>query len=72
MLLAPSCLKPASRAPRALLAPQPSHIDHPDRIFVGGLPYHLTEEQCRELLGSFGAIKAFDLVKDRDTGLGKG
>jgi splicing factor U2AF subunit len=44
----------------------------PERIFVGGLPYYLTEEQCKELLGSFGAIKSFDLVKDRDTGTSKG
>jgi splicing factor U2AF subunit len=28
--------------------------------------------QCRELLGSFGAIKAFELIKDKDTGQGKG
>lgn len=46
--------------------------DAAERIFVGGLPYYLTEEQCRELLGSFGAIKSFDLVKDRETGRGKG
>ncbi|GLI62399.1 hypothetical protein VaNZ11_005016, partial [Volvox africanus] len=46
--------------------------DQADRIFVGGLPYYLTEEQCRELLGSFGPIKSFDLVKDRETGNSKG
>ncbi|CAL5222289.1 g4628 [Coccomyxa viridis] len=47
-------------------------IDAAERIFVGGLPYYLTDDQCRELLGSFGAIKSFDLVKDRDTGNSKG
>lgn len=46
--------------------------DGPDRIFVGGLPYYLTEEQIRELLSAFGPLKAFDLVKDRDTGNSKG
>lgn len=46
--------------------------DGPDRIFVGGLPYYLTEEQIKELLSSFGALKAFDLVKDRETGNSKG
>jgi RNA recognition motif. (a.k.a. RRM, RBD, or RNP domain) len=47
-------------------------MDAADRVFVGGLPYYLNEEQCRELLSSFGALKAFDLVKDRDTGQSKG
>lgn len=46
--------------------------DANERIFVGGLPYYLTDEQCKELLGSFGAIKSFDLVKDRETGTSKG
>ena len=43
-----------------------------DRVFVGGLPYYLTEEQCRELLSSFGAIRTFDLIRDRATGDSKG
>ncbi|KAK9824357.1 hypothetical protein WJX72_009674 [[Myrmecia] bisecta] len=47
-------------------------LDAAERVFVGGLPYYLSEEQCRELLGSFGAIKSFDLVKDRETGNSKG
>lgn len=46
--------------------------DAAERIFVGGLPYFLTDDQCRELLGSFGGIKSFDLVKDRETGNSKG
>lgn len=44
----------------------------PDRIFVGGIPYYFSEEQMRELLESFGPLKGFDLVKDRDTGNSKG
>eukprot|EP00271_Cylindrocystis_brebissonii_P002440 TRINITY_DN13060_c0_g1_i2.p1 TRINITY_DN13060_c0_g1~~TRINITY_DN13060_c0_g1_i2.p1 ORF type:complete len:494 (+),score=97.47 TRINITY_DN13060_c0_g1_i2:23-1483(+) len=46
--------------------------DGPDRIFVGGLPYYLTEEQIKELLASFGPLRAFDLVKDRETQNSKG
>ena len=49
-----------------------SGADAAERIFIGGLPYYLTEEQCRELLASFGAIKSFDLVKDKETGQSKG
>ncbi|KAL0686727.1 hypothetical protein Bca4012_086404 [Brassica carinata] len=47
-------------------------LEGPDRIFVGGLPYYCTELQARELLESFGALKGFDLVKDRETGNFKG
>lgn len=54
------------------LTGQPGGMDAADRVFVGGLPYYLNEEQCRELLMSFGALKAFDLVKDRETGQSKG
>ena len=54
---------------QAAVPPPPSGSD---RIFVGGLPYFLTDQQCRELLGSFGAIKQFDLVIDRATGRSKG
>ena len=38
-------------------------IDGPNKIFIGGLPYHLTESQVLELLGAFGTVKAFHLVK---------
>nr|GEW75461.1 splicing factor U2af large subunit B-like isoform X1 [Tanacetum cinerariifolium] len=46
-------------------------LEGPDRIFVGGLPYYFTEAQVRELLESFGALRGFDLVKDRETGNSK-
>ncbi len=41
----------------------PSVPDGPNKIFIGGLPYHLTESQVLELLSAFGAVKAFHLVK---------
>ncbi|PON99832.1 U2 snRNP auxilliary factor, large subunit, splicing factor [Trema orientale] len=47
-------------------------LEGPDRIFVGGLPYNFTEEQIKELLESFGPLRGFDLVKDRETGNSKG
>lgn len=46
--------------------------DGPDKIFVGGLPYYLTETQIKELLESFGPLRGFDLVKDWETGNSKG
>ncbi|KAL9188295.1 hypothetical protein ACHAXT_006673 [Thalassiosira profunda] len=41
----------------------PTVPDGPNKIFIGGLPYHLTEAQVLELLGAFGTVRAFHLVK---------
>ncbi|ORX95423.1 hypothetical protein K493DRAFT_219234 [Basidiobolus meristosporus CBS 931.73] len=46
--------------------------DSPNKIFIGGLPAYLNEEQVMELLKSFGELRAFNLVKDTATGLSKG
>jgi len=46
--------------------------DSPYKVFIGGLPNYLNESQVMELLTSFGALKAFHLVKDGATGLSKG
>ena len=46
--------------------------EEPDRIFVGGLPYLFTEVQIKELLESFGPLRRFEVVKDRETGNSKG
>ncbi|KAH6795444.1 hypothetical protein C2S51_036430 [Perilla frutescens var. frutescens] len=46
--------------------------DGADRIFLGGVPYYFSEAQIKELLESFGPLRGFDLVKDRDTGNSKG
>ena len=45
--------------------------DSVNKIFVGGLPTYLNDEQVMELLKSFGDLKAFNLVKDSSTGLSK-
>ena len=54
------------------LAPGAGNADGPDRIFVGGMPYFLTEEQIRELLSAFGPLRALDVIRDKDTGNFKG
>ena len=46
--------------------------DSPHKIFIGGLPNYLSDDQVKELLMSFGPLKAFNLVKDAATGLSKG
>lgn len=47
-------------------------VDSPHKLFIGGLPNYLTSEQVKELLSSFGQLKAFNLVVDSNTGLSKG
>jgi splicing factor U2AF subunit len=39
----------------------------PGKVFVGGLPYHLTEDEIKELLSAFGPLRSFHLVKDTGT-----
>eukprot|EP00743_Colponemidia_sp_Colp-15_P001123 GILK01001235.1.p1 GENE.GILK01001235.1~~GILK01001235.1.p1 ORF type:complete len:505 (-),score=112.88 GILK01001235.1:169-1653(-) len=46
--------------------------DGPNKMFVGGLPHDLTEDQVKELLQSFGQLKSFHLVKERDKDTSKG
>ena len=46
--------------------------DSPNKVFLGGLPNYLNEDQVKELLTSFGQLRAFNLVKDSATGLSKG
>jgi len=38
--------------------------DGPNKIFIGGLHYHLVEAQVLELLQAFGRIQSFHLVKN--------
>jgi len=56
--------------PVGLNAPMVADSQH--KIFVGGLPSYLNEDQVKELLISFGPLRAFNLVKDANNGTSKG
>ncbi len=44
----------------------------PGKIFVGGLPYNLADEQIMELLAAFGSIKQFHQVREPGSLTSKG
>jgi len=46
--------------------------DGPHKIYIGGLPQALTDDQVKELLSTYGALKAFFLFTDSATGLSRG
>ncbi|GAA5926495.1 uncharacterized protein JCM15063_000291 [Sporobolomyces koalae] len=46
--------------------------DTVNKIFIGGLPSYLNDEQVMELLSSFGELRAFNLVKEGGSGASKG
>ncbi|SJL03550.1 uncharacterized protein ARMOST_06906 [Armillaria ostoyae] len=46
--------------------------DSINKVFVGGLPASLNEEQVQELLKTFGELKAFNLVRENGNGASKG
>uniref|UniRef100_A0ACD5XYZ5 Uncharacterized protein n=1 Tax=Avena sativa TaxID=4498 RepID=A0ACD5XYZ5_AVESA len=71
-MLGPSQPSPNLNLAAVGLTPGSGGLEGPDRIFVGGLPYYFTEEQVRELLETFGLLRGFDIVKDKETGNSKG
>lgn len=46
--------------------------DSPNKIYIGGLPTYLTDDQIKEILVSFGQLKAFNLIRDPSTLASKG
>lgn len=51
---------------------QHSSHDHKRSIFVGNLPYDITELPLRQHFGDCGMVEAVRLVRDKDSGMGKG
>ncbi|CAI9109371.1 OLC1v1009182C1 [Oldenlandia corymbosa var. corymbosa] len=47
-------------------------LEGPDRLFLGGLPYNVSEAQIIELLESLGTLRGFGLVRDGETWYSKG
>jgi RNA recognition motif-containing protein len=41
-------------------------------IYVGNLPYTVTENELREAFVAFGEVSSVNLITDRDTGQSKG
>lgn len=46
--------------------------DGPHKIYIGGLPQALTDDQVKELLSTYGDLKAFFLFTESATGLSRG
>ncbi|KAF8892089.1 hypothetical protein BD779DRAFT_1610269 [Infundibulicybe gibba] len=61
-------VSPGVHVPGAVSTNVPDSIN---KIFVGGLPTYLNEEQVMELLKSFGELRAFNLVRENGSGPSK-
>lgn len=44
----------------------------PKKIFVGNLPFDLSDEQVRALFGKFGTVETVNLIADRESGRPRG
>jgi RNA recognition motif-containing protein len=42
------------------------------KIYVGNLPYEVTEEELRQEFGTFGAVTSVNIIKDKFSGRSKG
>lgn len=52
--------------------PVPLTTETNPKIFCGGLPYELSDQEVKELLQVYGPIKTFNLVRDKDSPTSKG
>ena len=42
------------------------------RLYVGNLPYSVSEQDLNDKFGAFGTVESASLITDRDTGRSKG
>jgi len=45
---------------------------NPAKLFVGNLPYRITEDEIRQVFSQFGTVTDVRLISDRATGRAKG
>ncbi|XP_048452502.1 RNA-binding protein 34 isoform X2 [Rhincodon typus] len=57
---------------RVDLASKSKIHDHRRSIFLGNLPYEISEDEVREHFSECGAIESVRIVRDRESGMGKG
>ncbi|KAL4677438.1 hypothetical protein H8959_020112 [Pygathrix nigripes] len=76
MLLQPPPCAPSQGFPRPLAAPGAMHGSQKDttfaNIFVGGLPYHITDASLRKYFEGFSYILEAVVITDRQTGKSRG
>jgi RNA recognition motif-containing protein len=45
---------------------------NPNKLFIGNLPYSVTEDQLNEMIAPHGTIVSLKLITDRETGRSRG
>jgi len=45
---------------------------HGNKLYVGGLPYSVTEDQLRDIFAAHGTVESAVVISDRMTGRSKG
>jgi len=57
---------------RAVRATARGVLDLGKRIYVGNIPFSLTEDELREAFGQHGSVTSVDVITDRETGRPRG
>src|SRR5690348_8075699 len=67
-----SCRREESLSPTAR-GPLMSLLEKKNvRLYVGRLPYHMTDQDLADLFGQYGQVLSASVIVDRDTGRSKG
>lgn len=45
---------------------------NPKKLYIGNIPFSMSEDQIKEIFAEFGEIVEFTLISDRNTGRPKG